>query len=82
MTLSIPNRKKPGENSFPTEPPGVQQGLTSLLPIHSMENIRSLFRGLKHSNRLETSLANRVEISEQFAPIVEEATLWLKEQFA
>jgi len=82
MTLSIPNRKKPGENSFPTEPDGVEQWLTSLLPIQSMENVRSLYRGLKHSNRLDTSSPNRVAISELFAPIVDDATLWLKDQFA
>lgn len=82
MTLSIPNRKKPGQNSFPTEPEGVQQWLTGLLPVQTMENVRALYRGLKHSNRLETDNEHRIEIAELFSPVVDEATVWLKDQFA
>ena len=82
MTLSIPNRKKPGKNSFPTKPDGVQQWLSSLVPLNSMENVRSLYRGLKHSNRLETSNQHRIDIADLFSPVVDDATLWLRDQFA
>lgn len=82
MTLSIPNQKKPGEKSFPTDPDGVQEWLADLVPINRMENVRALYRGLKHSNRLETSNQHRVEIAQLFGPVVDDASTWLHDQFA
>ena len=82
MALSIPNRKKPGANSFPTDPDGVQEWLTSLVPISRMENVRALYRGLKHSNRLETSNQHRMRIAQLFGPVVDDASAWLHDQFA
>lgn len=71
MSLSIPSRTKPGQESFPTTPEAVRSWLSVLHPLERPETISLLYRGLKHSNRLEIPNHLRLEIAEIFAPAVD-----------
>ncbi|MBX2825125.1 MAG: hypothetical protein KTR33_10380 [Gammaproteobacteria bacterium] len=81
MALSIPSRKQPGPESFPTQPDDVRDWLTTLHPLGSTDNCRALHRGLKHSNRLETENGNRAAIASLFEPAIEEAVSTLQAEF-
>jgi len=62
MPLQIPTRKHPGTESFPTSPEDVRRWMEEIQPLTEGENQRLLYRGLKHSNRLETNNRNRVDV--------------------
>ena len=72
MSLVIPTRKTPANNSFPTSPEGVQSWLQDLQPLNSGESQRHLYRGLRHSNRLESNNRNRVEVLKILEPAVDQ----------
>ncbi|MDO6459278.1 hypothetical protein Q4485_01055 [Granulosicoccaceae sp. 1_MG-2023] len=72
MNLIIPSRHKPTNDSFPTAPRKVRQWLAELYPVTSANSTRVLLRGLKHCNRLENTPKHRLEILDQFRPVVEE----------
>lgn len=72
MNLIIPSRHKPTNDSFPTAPRKVKQWLAGLYPVTSADSTRTLVRGLKHCNRLENNPKQRLEILEQFRPVVDE----------
>ncbi|MBX2882353.1 MAG: hypothetical protein KTR32_20560 [Granulosicoccus sp.] len=81
MALQIPSQKQPGPDSFPTQPDAVRDWVSTLYPLTSMDSCRALFRGLKHSNRLETDNASRVEIATILEPAIEDAIAVLREEF-
>lgn len=72
MPLVIPTRKAPANDSFPTSPEGVQRWLQQIQPLTSGENQRLLYRGLRHSNRLENNNRNRVEVLKILEPAVDQ----------
>lgn len=81
MALSIPNTIKPGKNSFPTSPKTVREWLTGIQPLRDNKSIKVLYRGLKHSNRLENSARNRLEIADMLEPPIRSALSRLEEHF-
>lgn len=81
MALQIPSQKQPGPDSFPTQPDAVRDWVSSLYPLTSMDNCRTLQRGLKHSNRLHTENAARVKITEILEPAIEDAVANLQQKF-
>ncbi len=72
MPLVIPNRKAPANDSFPTSPEGVRRWLQEIKPLTSGENQRALYRGLRHSNRLENNNRNRVDVLKLLEPAVDQ----------
>ncbi len=72
MDLIIPSRNKAVEGSFPTAPKRVRQWLSELNPLVSANSTRTLIRGLKHCNRLDNSVRNRMEILDNFRPVIYE----------
>lgn len=81
MTLLIPTRKPPAQNSFPTSPVDVAAWLDQLSPLLDNDSVRTLYRGLKHSNRLENNNRNRVEIMGILEPAIDEVLDRLVEQY-
>ena len=81
MTLSIPSRKAPAQNSFPTAPSAVAEWLDGLQPLTSTSSIRTLYRGLKHSNRLENNNSKRVQILAILEPAVDTVLDSLVDQY-
>jgi len=73
MSLQIPTRKSAGKTSFPTSPAGVEDWLRNLDVSDSGSWIQDLYRGLKHSNRLEVKSLSRVEILKLMEPYVDDA---------
>ena len=73
MSLQIPTRKSPKQSSFPTSPAGVETWVTSLDISDNGGWIQSLYRGLKHSNRLEINNRTRVEILKVLEPHIDDA---------
>ena len=72
MPLVIPTRKAPASDSFPTSPEGVQRWLQEIQPLNSGKNQRTLYRGLRHSNRLENNNRNRVDVLKLLEPAVDQ----------
>lgn len=81
MALQIPSQKQPGPDSFPTQPDAVRDWVSTLYPLSSLGNCRALQRGIKHSNRLQTENADRVEIANILEPVIENAASGLRETF-
>lgn len=72
MPLQIPTRKNPGTESFPTSPEDVRSWLSEIKPLSEGENQRLLYRGLKHSNRLENNNRSRVDVIAVIEPAVDQ----------
>lgn len=72
MSLVIPTRKAPADDSFPTSPEEVQRWLHQIQPLTSGENQRLLYRGLRHSNRLESNNRNRVDVLKILEPAIDQ----------
>ena len=68
MSLVIPTRKAPAQDSFPTSPEEVRRWLQEIQPLTGGENQRLLYRGLRHSNRLESNNRNRVDVLKILEP--------------
>ncbi len=81
MNLIIPSTSKPSNGSFPTVPRKVRHWLTELYPVVSADSSRAVIRGLKHCNRLENSVRNRLEILELFRPVVRELIDYAVKQY-
>ena len=71
MPLQIPTRKSPVHSSFPTSPADVRNWVEELNTMPEGERQRQLFRGLKHSNRLESNSRNRVDVLAILEPAVD-----------
>ena len=72
MSLVIPTRKAPAQDSFPTSPEEVQRWLQQIQPLTSGESQRLLYRGLRHSNRLESNNRNRVDVLKILEPATDQ----------
>ena len=82
MELIVPSRNSPTSGSFPTAPKKVRQWLSGLYPVTSNSSTQTLIRGLKHCNRLENSVRNRVETLAYFRPVVRELIESLSARYA
>jgi len=79
MLLTVPQRTQPESGSFPTNPEGVTQWLQGLQPLESDSDARELYRGLKHSNRLQNDVDKRRAVLSCFIPILRELQTYLGE---
>lgn len=72
MQLTVPQRTTADSQSFPVEPDGVSQWLAKLNPAKSLNDAREVYRGLRHSNRLQNDLNRRRAIVTCFVPTLRE----------
>lgn len=70
MQLSVPRRALADSNSFPVEPDDVHSWLDGLRPLDSERDARAVYRGLKHSNRLQNDPERRRAVLERFTPML------------
>lgn len=70
MNLKIPQKHEPSADSFPVTSSGVKAWLASIEYDGIGGKSKNLYKGLKHSNRLENKPALRVELMELFRPEV------------
>ena len=68
MNWNTPQKNKPGADSFPVTTSGVKAWLASIEDGGIGRKTKNLYKGLKHSNRLENSPAVRIELMELFRP--------------
>jgi len=72
MQLTVPQRTQADSGSFPVTPAGVAQWLKNLNPMESRTDAREVYRGLKHSNRLQNSVDQRRGVLSCFIPVLRE----------
>lgn len=66
VALIIPSQQIPAKASFPTTYSGVSRWLTAQADSHSETPVATLLKALQHSNRLQTSPAERLRITDLF----------------
>jgi len=79
MQLTVPQRAQADVGSFPVTPGGVAQWLKGLNPLDSRKDAREIYRGLKHSNRLQNSVDQRRGVLSCFIPVLRELHSHLSE---
>lgn len=72
MQLSVPQRTVADAGSFPTDPDDVALWLKGLRPLDSESDMREIYRGLKHSNRLHNTVDQRRAVLSCFIPVLQE----------
>ncbi|MBX2884163.1 MAG: hypothetical protein KTR32_29680 [Granulosicoccus sp.] len=72
MELTVPHRTIADTGSFPVEPDGVAQWLSTLKPLSLESDAREVYRGLKHSNRLHNDVDQRRAVLSCFIPVLRE----------
>ena len=79
MQLTVPQRTRAEDGSFPINPEGVSQWLKSLNPLVSNSDAKEIYRGLKHSNRLQNDADQRRAVLSCFIPVLRELQAHLAE---
>ena len=79
MPLTVPQRTVADTGSFPVDPLGVAEWLNSLQGLKSASDARTVYRGLKHSNRLHNDVDRRRAVLSCFIPVLRELHLHLSE---
>lgn len=79
MELTVPQRTIADTDSFPVNPDGVAQWLSSLKPLSSEADAREVYRGMKHSNRLHNDIDQRRAVLSCFIPVLRELHRHLSE---
>lgn len=79
MQLTVPQRTIADTDSFPVNPDGVAQWLSTLKPLAAESDAREVFRGLKHSNRLHNDVDQRRAVLSCFIPVLRELHRHLSE---
>lgn len=79
MQLTVPQRTIADTDSFPVNPDGVAQWLSTLKPLAAESDAREVFRGLKHSNRLHNDVDQRRAVLSCFIPVLRELNQHLSE---
>ena len=79
MQLTVPHRTIADTDSFPVNPDGVAQWLSTLKPLSSESDAREVYRGLKHSNRLHNDVDQRRAVLSCFIPVLRELHRHLSE---
>ena len=62
MQLTVPQKTDADASSFPVDPDGVNRWLSKLNPINSVNDAMEVYRGLRHSNRLNNDLNRRRDV--------------------
>ncbi len=81
MSLLIPARRQATDESFPVSPSAVKQLLHTLHPVDTAEQAHELYKGLKHSNRLDIPNHQRLEIASLFKPVVERLVVTMAQHY-
>ncbi|RLA02435.1 MAG: hypothetical protein DRQ45_04680, partial [Gammaproteobacteria bacterium] len=81
MNLELPQRKKPGNLSFNTDPAALGNWLNDLPLMNTGKSLELVDSGLEQINALILSVKNRQEALELFTPAVMCITDALKKKF-
>lgn len=79
MQLTVPQRTDADAESFPVNPDGVNRWLGKLDPLGSSSDAMEVYRGLRHSNRLNNDLNRRRAVIACFIPTLRELNTSLLE---
>ena len=79
MQLTVPQRTRAENGSFPINPEGVARWLKRLNPLVSNSDAKEIYRGLKHSNRLQNDADQRRAVLSCFIPVLRELQSYLAE---
>lgn len=79
MQLKVPEKNVADANSFPVAPAAVSRWLSQLKIPDSQTDVKDLYIGLKHSNRLQNDLSQRRQVIGNFIPALRSANDHLSE---
>lgn len=68
MQLKVPKKTVADTDSFPVAPAAVSRWLSQLRLPDSLSDVKELYNGLKHSNRLHNDLGQRRQVISNFIP--------------